>query len=235
MDAIDAARAVVEEHHPDARAAFLGGSVVTARRTAMSDLDIVVVLRGAPAPYRASLRHDGWPVELFVHTEATWYAYVEREVRKRRSPLLWMCAAGLLLFDTDGVGARIAADARKLTAAGPPGVSAEEIDDRRYAITDLLDDLSGSTDQGEQLFIATELARRTGELALAIGGSWNASGKWLARSLDTTAPGLGLRLHHAVHEVLGGQIEPLICVVDEVLGQAGGRFWAGYRRSGSTP
>lgn len=208
MDAIDAARAVVEEHHPDARAAFLGGSVVTARRTAMSDLDIVVVLRGAPAPYRASLRHDGWPVELFVHTEATWYAYVEREVRKRRSPLLWMCAAGLLLFDTDGVGARIAADARKLTAAGPPGVSAEEIDDRRYAITDLLDDLSGSTDQGEQLFIATELARRTGELALAIGGSWNASGKWLARSLDTTAPGLGLRLHHAVHEVLGVRSSP---------------------------
>lgn len=103
MDAIAAARTVVDEHHPDARAAFLGGSVVTGRRTAMSDLDIVVLLHGAPAPYRASFRHDDWPVELFVHTEATWYAYVEREVRKRRSPLLWMCAAGLLLFDTDGL------------------------------------------------------------------------------------------------------------------------------------
>jgi predicted nucleotidyltransferase len=170
MDAIDAARAVVEEHHPDARAAFLGGSVVTGRRTATSDLDIVVLLHGAPAPYRASLRTDDWPVELFVHTEATWHSYVEREVRKRRSPLLWMCADGLLLFDTDGVGAYLAAEARKLTAAGPPMASAEEIDDCRYAITDLLDDLVGSTDQSERLFIATELVRRTGELALIIGG-----------------------------------------------------------------
>ncbi|WP_406731291.1 nucleotidyltransferase domain-containing protein [Streptomyces sp. NBC_01794] len=235
MDAIDSACAVVEEHHPDARAAFLGGSVVTGRRTAMSDLDIVVLLNGAPAPYRASIRHGDWPVELFVHTETTWHAYVEREVRKRRSPLLWMCADGLLLFDTDGVGARVAAEARKLTAAGPPSVSAEEIDDRRYAITDLLDDLSGSTNQGERLFIATELARRTGELALAIGGSWNGGGKWLARRLDTTAPGLSTRLHQAVRELLEGQVEPLIGVVDEVLGQAGGRLWVGYRRGGRMP
>lgn len=208
---------------------------MTGRRTAMSDLDIVVLLNGAPAPYRASIRHGDWPVELFVHTETTWHAYVEREVRKRRSPLLWMCADGLLLFDTDGVGARVAAEARKLTAAGPPSVSAEEIDDRRYAITDLLDDLSGSTDQGERLFIATELARRTGELALAIGGSWNGGGKWLARRLDTTAPGLSMRLHQAVREVLEGQVEPLIGVVDEVLGQAGGRLWVGYTRGGRMP
>ncbi|MEU8571214.1 nucleotidyltransferase domain-containing protein [Streptomyces pathocidini] len=235
MDAIDAARTVVEEHHPAARAAFLGGSVVTGRRTAMSDLDIVVLLHEAPAPYRASFRHGDWPVELFVHTEATWHAYVEREVRKRRSPLLWMCADGLLLFDTDGVGARITAEARKLTVAGPPTVSAEEIDDRRYAITDLLDDLSGSTDQGERLFIATELARRTGELVLAMGGSWNGGGKWLARRLETAAPGLGMRLHHAVREALEGQDEPLIGVVDEVLGQAGGRLWDGYQRGGRTP
>lgn len=233
MDAIDAARAVVEEHHPDARAAFLGGSVVRGRRTATSDLDIVVLLRGAPAPYRASFQHDDWPVELFVHTEETWHAFVKREVRKRRSPLLWMCADGLLLFDADGVGAHLAVEARKLTVAGPPTLSAEETDDCRYAITDLLDDLSGSTDQGERLFIATELARRTGELALAAGGAWSGGGKWLARRLETTAPGLSKRLHHAVREALEGRIEPLTDVVDEVLRQVGGRLWAGYQRGGT--
>ncbi|MFD5237312.1 nucleotidyltransferase domain-containing protein [Streptomyces tendae] len=233
MDAIEAARAVVDEHHPEARAAFLGGSVVTGRRTATSDLDIVVLLHGTPAPYRASLQYAGWPVEMFVHTEATWHAYVERELLKRRSPLLWMCADGLLLFDIDGLGARLAAQARKLTAAGPPPVSAEEIDDRRYAITDLLDDLLGSDDRSERLFIATELVRRTGELALAISGSWGGGGKWLARRLETTAPGLGTRLHHGLQEVLGGRAEPLVTVVDEVLGQAGGRLWVGYKRAGA--
>ena len=234
MDAIAAARAVVQERHPDARAAFLGGSVVTDRRTAMSDLDIVVLLQGAPAPYRESLKYEDWPVELFVHTEASWCDFVEREVRARRSPLLWMCAEGLLLFDTDGIGARLAGEARKLTAAGPPAASAEAIDDYRYSITDLLDDLSGSTDQGERLFIAAELVRRTAELALAVGGSWNGGGKWLARRLDVTAPGLGTRLHDAVGEVLKGRTELLADVVGEVLEQAGGRLWEGYKRGGTS-
>ncbi|WP_124264426.1 nucleotidyltransferase domain-containing protein [Streptomyces sp. ADI98-10] len=233
MDAIDAARAVVEERHPAARAGFLGGSVVTGRRTAMSDLDIVVLLHGTPAPYRASLRSGEWPVEMFVHTEATWHTYIQREVRKRRSPLLSMCADGILLFDKDGVGTHLAAEARKLTAAGPPAASAEEIDDRRYAITDLLDDLAGSTDQGERLFIATELVRRSAELALTAGGSWNGGGKWLARRLKPTAPGLDRRLHDGLRDVLAGQIEPLAAVVDEVLEQVGGRLWVGYQRGGT--
>ncbi|MEV7103326.1 nucleotidyltransferase domain-containing protein [Streptomyces atroolivaceus] len=233
MDAIDAARAVVEERHPAARAAFLGGSVVTGRRTAMSDLDIVVLLHGSPAPYRASLRSGEWPVEMFVHTEATWHAYIQREVRKRRSPLLSMCADGILLFDKDGVGTHLAAEARKLTAAGPPAASAEEIDDRRYAITDLLDDLAGSTDQGERLFIATELVRRTGELVLTASGSWNGGGKWLARRLEPTAPGLNMRLHDGLRDVLAGRIEHLAAVVDETLEQVGGRLWVGYQRGGT--
>ncbi|MZD05690.1 nucleotidyltransferase domain-containing protein [Streptomyces sp. SID5785] len=233
MEPIDAARAVVEERHPDARAAFLGGSVVTNRRTATSDLDIVVLLHGSPAPYRVSLRHGDWPVEMFVHTEETWHAYVDRELPKRHSPLLWMCAAGLLLFDVDGVGARLVAHGRKLIDAGPAPVPAEEIDDRRYAITDLLDDLTGSDDQSERLYIAVELVRRTGELALAVSGSWDGTGKWLARRLDAAQPGLTMRLHDGLQGVLSGRAEPLVAVVDEVLDQAGGRFWAGYRRAGT--
>ncbi|MFG2158190.1 nucleotidyltransferase domain-containing protein [Streptomyces olivaceus] len=233
MDGIDAARAVVEKQHPEARTAFLGGSVAVGRGTATSDLDVVVLLHGAPAPYRESLQYAGWPVEMFVHTEATWHAYIDRELPTRRSPLLWMCAAGLVLFDTDGLGSRLAAHARKLTDAGPPPVPAEEIDDHRYAITDLLDDLAGSTDQSERLFIAGELVRRTGELALAVAGSWGGGGKWLARRLETAVPGLSARLHHGLQEVLSGRVEPLVAVVDEVLGQVGGRLWVGYKRAGT--
>ncbi|MFJ9674854.1 nucleotidyltransferase domain-containing protein [Streptomyces sp. NPDC101221] len=234
MDAIEAARAVAEQQHPEARTAFLGGSVATGRRTATSDLDVVVLLHGAPAPYRESLRYAEWPVEMFVHTEATWHAYIERELPARRSPLLWMCAEGLLLFDTDGLGARLAAHARRLIAAGPPPAPADEIDDRRYAITDLLDDLAGSADPSERLFVATELVHRTGELALAVSGSWAGGGKWLARRLETTAPELNARLHHGLREVLEGRAEPLVTVVDEVLARAGGRLWVGYKRAGTT-
>jgi hypothetical protein len=233
MDPIDAAQAICEEHHPDARAAFLGGSVITNRRTATSDLDIVVLLHGAPAPYRLSVHDHGWPAELLVHTEESWHAFVEREVANRSSPLMWMCANGILFLDRDGAGARIGARAKSLAAAGPPPMPAEEIDDRRYALTDLLDDLAGCTDPGERLFICTELARRTAELALAFNTAWNGGGKWLARRLDATAPGLCTRLHNGVQEALAGRPSYLVAAVDEVLAQAGGRLWAGYRRSGT--
>jgi hypothetical protein len=46
-------------------------------------------------------------------------------------------------------------------------------------------------------------------------------------------PGLSTRLHHGLQEVLGGRVEPLVAVVDEVLGQAGGRLWVGYERAGA--
>jgi hypothetical protein len=146
---------------------------------------------------------------------------------------MWMCAGGVLLLDRDGAGARISSHAKSLAAAGPPAVPVEEIEDRRYALTDLIDDLAGCTDPGERLFICTELARRTAELALALNTAWNGGGKWLARRLDATAPGMSTRLHNGVQQALAGRTTPLVAVVDEVLEQAGGRLWVGYRRSGT--
>jgi hypothetical protein len=70
-------------------------------------------------------------------------------------------AGGLPLLDTGGLGAHIAAEAGRLTAAGPPRVSAQEIDDRRCAVTGLLEGLAGSRDESERLFMATELADRS--------------------------------------------------------------------------
>jgi hypothetical protein len=66
MDPTAAARALVLERFPGARAAFLGGGVLSPRRTATSDLDIVVI-DATLGPFRESLRWQGWPAELFVH------------------------------------------------------------------------------------------------------------------------------------------------------------------------
>ena len=67
--AVASARGLVVDRFPGARAAWLAGSVVTGTATPGSDLDVTVLLPGEPAPYRESMRWDGWPVELFVHTE----------------------------------------------------------------------------------------------------------------------------------------------------------------------
>ncbi|MFF3645314.1 nucleotidyltransferase domain-containing protein [Streptomyces sp. NPDC002564] len=232
MDVVDLARELVMERHPDARAAFLGGSVLTSRRTARSDLDVVVLLAGPPAPYRESLRFGNWPVELFVHTEDSWHGFVTPEVVQRNSPLLWMCADGALLLDADGTGARIAETAKRLVAAGPPPVTGTALEDARYALTDLLDDFAVCTDTGERLFVVAELVRRSGELALLTHDTWLGGGKWLARRLEAVAPDLAARLDTAAQAALRGAPKGLASVVTEVLDAAGGPLWEGYRRSG---
>ncbi|MET8603538.1 nucleotidyltransferase domain-containing protein [Streptomyces rubiginosohelvolus] len=232
MDVLEVARAFVLERHPDALAAFLGGSVLTSRRTARSDLDVVVLLDGPPAPYRESLRYRDWPVELFVHTEDSWHSFVTPEIAQRKSPLLWMCADGALLLDADGTGARMAETAKRLAAAGPPPVTGTALEDARYALTDLLDDFGAVTDAGERLFVVAELVRRTGELALLTHGRWLGGGKWLARRLEPVAPDLAARLDEAAQAALRGAPEGLTALVMEVLDAAGGPVWEGYRRSG---
>lgn len=103
-DPVLTARELVHNRLPAARAAFLAGSVLTDRRTPTSDLDIVVLLDGPPAPNRENLLYRGWPVELFVQTEAAWRAFADQETLKRNSPLLAMCADGLLLTDPGRAG-----------------------------------------------------------------------------------------------------------------------------------
>ena len=67
--AVADARALVAQWFPEARAAWLGGSVVLGSATPGSDLDVTVLLPGPPAPFRDSRRYRGGPVELCVHTE----------------------------------------------------------------------------------------------------------------------------------------------------------------------
>ncbi|MFI6091181.1 nucleotidyltransferase domain-containing protein [Streptomyces sp. NPDC051218] len=227
-----AAAELVQARHPDALAAFLGGSAVTARRTPYSDLDVVVVLAGEREPSRSSLRFGAWPAEVYVHSEASWWWFVRREIPRRSSPLLSMCADGVVIVDRDGTGARLRHSARELMAAGPPEVSAAELEDRRYALTDLLDDLAGCAHVGERLFIATEIARRLGEFVLLRTGAWLGGGKWLARRADEVRPGFSTELEAVTRRALEGKTSGLVALVDEVLAPSGGRLWEGYHRSG---
>src|SRR6202035_4121241 len=90
-DPIETARSLVVGRFPAATAALLGGTVLSAHRTATSDLDVVVVLPGRPAPFRETMRHNGWTVELFVSTPSSLAFYIAKETSARRSPLLHMC------------------------------------------------------------------------------------------------------------------------------------------------
>ncbi|MFE7359204.1 nucleotidyltransferase domain-containing protein [Streptomyces sp. NPDC057543] len=227
-DPVLTARELVRDRFPAAKAAFLAGSVLTDRRTPTSDLDIVVLLDGPPAPNRENLVYRGWPVELFVHTEAVWHSFADQETAKRSSPLLAMCADGMLLVDTDGLGASLQDEARRRWAAGPPPLSDRERDYQRYVLTDLLDDLRGCADPAERVYLVSHMLQRASELVLLVGGHWLGGGKWLSRRLAAADPGVHRALSEAAAQAIAGDAKVFAAVMAEVLDQFGGPLWDGY-------
>jgi hypothetical protein len=231
VDALDAARHVVAERFPDALAAMLAGSAGTALNTATSDLDIVVFLGGPPAPFRETTRHGGWIVELFVHTPTSYPRFIERETDEHRSPLLHMCGEGRLLIDTDAFGVTLQDQARHLIEAGPTPLTDREREDRRYALTDQLDDLVGGQDQDELAIIGARLLTSTAELALLERRRWIGHGKWLLRRLRSADPHLARELIDAYRSlVVHNDTRPLEQIARRVLDQSGGPLMEGYHR-----
>jgi hypothetical protein len=227
MDPLTDSRALVAERFPGAVAAFLGDGVLSARRTATSDLDIVVVLDGPPAPFRESLRWRGWPAELFVHDADSIEVFFARDTARRKANLARMIAGGAVLADVDGAAAAVRERAQSVLAAGPPPLSTAELELRRYGLTDSLDDLAGSSDSGETTVVCWDVWTQTAELALLLAGSWLGGGKWLLRELRAADPALADGLLRAV-----GDPAALTALADQVLRRAGGRLWEGFRVPG---
>lgn len=224
MDPITDAQDLVTARFPAARAAFLGGSVLAPWRTATSDLDVVVVLAGPPAPFRESLRWRDWPVDLFVHDERTLAAYFGQDVARRQPVLPRMCATGVTLTDRGGLADRVRDRAREILNAGPAPLSPAEQDERRYLLSDLLADLEGSDDPAETALIAWQVVVAAAQLALLLAGRWLGRGKWLLRELRDHDPLLADRL-------VAARDDPprLTALAQGVLASAGGELWAGYR------
>ena len=225
MDPVTDARALVGERFPAALAAFLGGGVLSDRRTATSDLDIVVILADLAAPYRESLTWRSWPAELFVHRPDTIGAWFAKDLARRRPTLARMCTDGVPLADADGTASVVRDQARAVLADGPPPLDRAELDRRRYGLSDLLDDLAGTSDEGERAIICACIVHDTAELALVAGGRWLGTGKWLLRELRAADPKLA-------GELLAAREDParLSALADGVLARAGGRLWDGYRQ-----
>lgn len=224
MDPVEDARALVSERFPGVLAAFLGGGVLSPRRTATSDLDIVIILAGPPAPYRESLSWRGWPVETFVHDAASLEHFFAKDSARRRPTLARMCSDGVILAGSQEDTDKIRERARLVIAAGPPPLSAPELDWARYGLTGTLDDLAGSNDAAETAVIGWHVWTQTAELALAFVGHWSGTGKWLLRELRDADPELAARMVAAI-----GDQAALTAAADEVLARAGGRLWAGLK------
>jgi hypothetical protein len=236
-DPVATARALVAERFPDAVQAWLSGSVTTGRATSTSDLD-VTVLRAEGTVHRESLVYDGWPVELFVHRPGSVEHFVAQDAARRRPTTARLVALGTPLLPGPG-GDSVRAHCREVLDRGPGPADPADLELRRYALTDLLDDLAGAEHDEEATAIAVEVWRTTAELALAAAGAWLGTGKWLVRELqdldrrDDTH--LAAALDLGLRRALTGERASLATVADRVLAPLDGRLWAGYRSDAELP
>jgi hypothetical protein len=236
---VELAQSLVRERFPDARAAWLGGSVVRGDATATSDLDITVLLAGPPAPFRESLEHAGWPVELFVHTEASLWHYCRKDQERRRPTIMRLVGESIILADTDGIAVDLQQACAAAVTAGPAPLSEGDLGSARYALTDLITDLEGVTDPAQQVAISAVLWQEAAALLLAGSGRWAGSGKALVRELRELDRVEGTSITDdlvaGLRESIAGSSARLIDGCDGILARFGGRRFSGHRVSGESP
>lgn len=221
---------IVDAWFPGAVGALVAGSVARGEDTPTSDLDLLVLLPGRPAPMRRTERVDGQLVEFFVHTEESFVEFVDREIRQRRSPLLHMAAHGLVVLDLHGrmTGLRDLAGAR--WAAGPAELGDAEREDRRYRLTALLDDLADERDPACLAGLAAAAFIDVADLALATRGRWSGHGRWLGRRLAEVDEMLAHDLMAGLRAALEGDATGLARCGRAELERAGGPLDEGYAR-----
>jgi predicted nucleotidyltransferase len=226
--AIDAASAFLQQRFPDCRAAFLAGSAARGTATPISDLDLVIV-SAQEAPFRwATFRESGWPIEAWFLTPHTYPVAFAEDARKRWPLLPEMCWDGIIVRDEDGLAQRIKHEAGRILDQGPEPLTAAEIDQYRFDLTSLLDDLESSTDRIEALLLSGGIFHLTATLLLALNRRWLGQGKWLIRRLRELDPEPAESLEQALDALCRtGETTPLLQLSDAVLDRLGGRLFEG--------
>jgi hypothetical protein len=228
---LDAACSAVQAHYPNCAGAIVAGSVMRGEGTAASDIDILVFFaEGGVAPHRASIVHAGWPVEFFVHTPKSHAYFLAEDRADGTGTIAHMTVHGVALAQEIPLIAARRAAALKVWEAGPPPLASEEVEDRRYFLTDLLDDLGPTRTTLERFGTLSRLYLELADFTLRGAGRWSARGKSLARALRAHDPALACAYEDAFAAGFAGDCGPVVTLAESLLAPHGGRLFAGYRR-----
>lgn len=228
LNAVDAARQFVATFFPTCAGAILAGSTVRGEATETSDLDIVVFDPNIKNAYRESLIEFEWPIEVFVHNFDSYKEYFMSDCKRARPSLPRMVTEGLILKD-GGKMEKIKREAQTLLNQGPEDWTHEDIQLKRYFITDVLDDFIGNRDRAEDLFIANALAELVSEFALRTNRKWVGTSKWLLRSIrqfDEKWTNEFVAVFDTFYRT--GEKEQVVQFVEKTLEPYGGRLFEGF-------
>lgn len=198
-----------DAEYPGATTIVLGGSSSTGRRTATSDIDILVIgpssalarasaVRAGPSLSEARVAHRfAERIDVFAYTVEGFRDWADKDFASLRPVLPYLL--------TEGHPLRLGSEYEELRRwsadrlARGPRLTAHQLELRRYAVTDLIDDLADATDPLAAAAIRADLFRDLAQLALLASNSWLGSGKWLARRLSSADPAAAEALREFAH------------------------------------
>lgn len=223
-----AAKKFLMHEFPEASTAFFAGSAANGTYTSTSDLDIVVFDNTQPMPFKKKYLKYGWVIEIFLVTGTTYRAFFNEGRRSGLPSLIRMCAEGTIIKD-GGIADDIQKEARAVLLQGPHEWSLDEMNQYRVEITECLEDLSGSTNFPENMFIVNRLATLFLQFILRVNEQWIGVGKWAVRSLaayDKQLCDEYMLVLDSFYKT--GAVQGLISFTDLMLEPYGGRLNEGW-------
>lgn len=215
----------------DANVLLLAGSVVRGEGTASSDLDVVVLYEHLPAANRNSFEFGGWPIEAFIHDLETLRYFIEKVDGTAGVPsLASMVVQGVEIPKGTALSDEAKKFAEKSLCQGPAAWSTREIDQSRYQISDLIDDMSAPRSTAELYASGARLYERLANHYLRASKQWSATGKSIPRRLREVAPGFADDFELAFERLFAradaGQV---IELAEQVLARNGGKLFTCYK------
>lgn len=228
-DYLEVATALLNEKFSGAQCAFIAGSVVRNEATETSDIDMVVIYKTGDLPkaYRASMIYRDWPIEMFVQNDNSLAYFVKQDIDSGMPALISMIAEGIFRPTESEYALSLQKKAREALAVGPTGLSAENIDNRRYGLTDLLDDMESPKNTAELYGTLSVLYQKLGDFYLRANRHWSGGGKALTRAIRKASPDFAEEYENAFGRAFTGDTKPLSALANKILQPFGGRYWAG--------
>ncbi len=146
-----------------------------------------------------------------------------------RPSLPQLVLEGFVLKGKVEIVERLKREANDLLMKGPDKWTEEMMKQKRYFITDALDDLIGATKREEELFIANLLADLVHEYVLRVNGQWLGNSKWFIKVLkrydEVYAEKFVVVFDHFYKT---GEKKDLIAFIEKTLEEYGGRMFEGF-------
>ncbi|MCH8129386.1 MAG: hypothetical protein IIC70_05730 [Acidobacteria bacterium] len=208
-DALD----YVFEIHDDVVSINLAGSVFRGETDPRSGLDLYVII-GGELRHRDQRIFAGVSTEMFFNNEKRARGYFERDQREGGASALALMAFGHIIYDPDGVFARLQADALDVMERGPT-VPEETVTVRRYGAVDQMDNALDVADRDPAMarILATEAVSQAIAVWFVERGGWIPRGKDRLQGLRMVDPEAAIAVERFVESGSVAEAEEAIAVL----------------------